>query len=125
MNEKLGTWLLSGKGCFGSRLEHLYFSVEQAWDGERLAKELGSSWLAGCVCVHPDSKLRVLEMTCRSQFVSRAKDVSISTRFDRRGMGQACGAPSNKALHSVLRISPGTPGDAPAMYRVKPISSAV
>ena len=30
-----------------------------------------------CVCVHPDSKLRVLEMTCRSQFVSRAKDVSI------------------------------------------------
>ena len=24
---KLGTWLLSGKGCFGSRLEHLYSSV--------------------------------------------------------------------------------------------------
>ena len=29
-------------------------------------------------------------------------------------MEQACGAPSNKALHSVLRISPGTPGDVPA-----------
>ena len=26
-------------------------------------------------------------------------------------MEQACGAPSNKALHSGLRISPGTPGD--------------
>ena len=24
---KLGTWLLSGKGCFGSRLEHLHSSV--------------------------------------------------------------------------------------------------
>ena len=24
---KLGTWLLSGKGCIGSRLEHLYSSV--------------------------------------------------------------------------------------------------
>ena len=24
---KLGKWLLSGKGCFGSRLEHLYSSV--------------------------------------------------------------------------------------------------
>ena len=26
---KLGTWLLSGTGCFGSRLEHLYSSVVQ------------------------------------------------------------------------------------------------
>ena len=30
-----------------------------------------------------------------------------------RGMKQACGASSNKALHSGLRIS-GTPGDVPA-----------
>ena len=33
--------------------------------------------------------------------------------FEQR-MEQACGAPSNKALHSVLRISPGTLGDVPA-----------
>ena len=31
-----------------------------------------------------------------------------------RGMEQASGAPSTKALHSVLRISPGTLGDIPA-----------
>ena len=44
---KLGTWLLSGKGCIGSRLEHLYSSVVPLSSGTRFKVQGPQCYSAG------------------------------------------------------------------------------
>ena len=61
-----------------------------------------------CVCVRARVCVCVCVIVCGWNFVTKS-DVYC------RGTEQACGAPSNKALRSVVRISPGTPGDVPAI----------
>ena len=56
-----------------------------------------------CVCVHPDSKLRVLELTCCFQLVSRAG-----------GRGTHTDSSANKAGLYAVRISLRTLSDVPA-----------
>ena len=57
---------------------------------------LGARWFKGgrcvgvCVCVHPDSKLKVLAMTCGCQSVPSARDFHLFRKQGAAGSPQFC-----------------------------------